>query len=37
MRGSSVMRCYYVRGGGHIVDVDELAGPSNEDAIAKAR
>jgi hypothetical protein len=35
MRGSYVMRCYFIRGG-HIVDVDELTGPSDEDAIAKA-
>jgi hypothetical protein len=30
------MRCYYVRGG-HIVDVDEVSGPSDEEAIGKAQ
>jgi hypothetical protein len=29
------MRCYYMRGG-HIVDVDKLTEPSDEEAIAKA-
>ena len=31
----TIMRCYFIRGG-HIVDVDELTGPSDEEAIAKA-
>jgi hypothetical protein len=29
------MRCYYMRGG-HFVDVDEVSGLSDEEAIAKA-
>jgi hypothetical protein len=29
------MRCYFMRGG-HIVDVQELPGLSNEEATAKA-
>jgi hypothetical protein len=33
---ATVMRCYYMRGG-HIVDVDEISGPSDEEAIEKAQ
>jgi hypothetical protein len=34
--GATVMQCYYVRGG-HTVDVDEVSGPSDEEAIGKAQ
>ena len=35
MRGSYVMRCYFIRGG-HIADVDKLTEFSDEEATAKA-